>query len=110
MAGRPKGLPKTGGRQKGVTNKATRGFLEAQRELQQRFDEELSKKFGDGTKLDALIETLVKNAISGDAEALRVVMDRWAGRPKQDIGLTGADGGKMEMVVTVVGDRAKISE
>lgn len=83
---------KTGGRQKGSANKANRGFLEAQAELQRRFDHELKKKFGSGTKLDALIETLVKNAIIGDSDSIRVVMDRWAGRPKQDIGLTDGEG------------------
>ena len=93
----PKGT-RIGGRKKGTPNKATRGFLEAQAELQRRFDKELSKKFGGGTKLDALIETLVKNAILGDGEALRVVMDRWAGRPKQDIGLTAPGGGTITII------------
>lgn len=92
---------KTGGRKKGVTNKATRGFLEAQAELQKRFDRELAKKFGSGTKLDALIETLVKNAIVGDSESIRVVMDRWAGRPKQDIGLTAAQGGSITIISNI---------
>jgi|SRR5882757_9663594 len=89
---------KTGGRKKGVVNKKTRSFLEAQSQLQERFDRELCKKFGAGTKLDALIETLVKNAILGDSESIRVVMDRWAGRPKQDIGLTAPGGGTITII------------
>jgi|SRR5579859_4698791 len=100
---------KTGGRKAGTPNKATRGFLEAQAELQKRFDAELNKK-GKGKKksrLDDLIESLVTRAIAGDSEAQRIVMDRWAGRPKQHIEATGPNGGKMEMVVTLVGERAK---
>lgn len=89
---------KTGGRKAGTPNKASRGFLEAQGELQKRFDAALQKKHGAGTKLDALIDSLVTRGINGDSEAIRVIMDRWAGRPRQSLDLEAGEGTTIQLV------------
>jgi hypothetical protein len=115
MAGRPKGTPKTGGRKAGVANKITRGFREAQAELQKLFDSALQDGYSakvyeeievrgrkmrrwtgeraptGKSNLMAFIEAQIVGAIEGDSTAAAVVMDRWAGKPQQHIKVDDED-------------------
>lgn len=77
MVGRPKGTPKSGGRQKGTPNKATAEI------------KELARKHG-----PACIKRLAKIAQSEDdakaIPAIRELLDRGYGRAAQPV--TGEDG------------------
>lgn len=90
MAGRPKGLPKTGGRQKGTPNKITADI----KEIAQSFGEEA-------------ITHLVEIARNGNAPpaarvaAVKEILDRGYGKAKQDVELTGANGGPVETVTRI---------
>lgn len=90
MAGRPKGLPKSGGRQKGTPNKITADI----KEIAQSFGEEA-------------ITYLVEIARNGDAPpaarvaAVKEILDRGYGKAKQDVELTGANGGPVETVTRI---------
>jgi hypothetical protein len=106
---------KTGGRVAGTANKVTRGFREAQAELQKLFDSALQDEYQepvyeeimvDGrkrrrftgtykpagkTNLVAFIQAQIRSAIEGDSTAAAVVMDRWAGKPQQRIKVDAED-------------------
>lgn len=90
MAGRPKGLPKSGGRQKGTPNKITADI----RELAQQFGEEA-------------IKSLVEIVRDGEAPhaarvaAIKEVLDRGYGKAKQGVELTGAEGGPLETITRI---------
>ncbi len=82
--GRPKGLPKTGGRQKGVLNKITRDIKALAAEHSE----------------DAL-NTLAQIAKSGESESARVaaansLLDRAYGKPRQEIEHSGNIGRRAE--------------
>lgn len=87
---RPKGLPKTGGRQKGTPNKVTADI----KEIAQSFGQEA-------------ITHLVEIARNGDAPpaarvaAVKEILDRGYGKARQDVELTGANGGPLETVTVV---------
>ncbi len=105
---------KTGGRKEGTPNKITRGFREAQAELQKLFDSALQDEYQEPvyetvevngqkkrrltgykpsgkTNLLAFIQAQVRSAIEGDSTAAAVVMDRWAGKPQQRIKVDDED-------------------
>lgn len=110
----PKGT-RIGGRKAGTPNKITRGFREAQAELQKLFDSALQDEYQepvfeevvvDGrkrrrftgkyqptgqTNLMAFIAAQIRSAIEGDSTAAAVVMDRWAGKPQQRIKVDDED-------------------
>ncbi len=76
--GRPKGLPKTGGRQKGTLNSATRDIKALAAEHS-----------------PAALATLVQIATAGESEAARVaaansLLDRAYGKPRQEIEHSGS--------------------
>lgn len=87
---RPKGLPKTGGRQKGTPNKVTADI----KEIAQSFGREA-------------ITHLFEIARNGDAPpaarvaAVKEILDRGYGKARQDVELTGANGGPLETVTVV---------
>ncbi len=80
MVGRPKGLPKTGGRQKGVTNHATRDIKARAQEF-----------------TDVALKALSEIALRGESESARVsaataLLDRAYGKPRQEIEHSGSIG------------------
>ncbi len=82
---RQKGTPKTGGRKKGVPNKATAEVKKAAQE-----------------HTEAAIKVLVEVAENGESEAARVsaanaLLDRGHGKPTQAI--TGEDSGPVRIIV-----------
>lgn len=87
---RPKGLPKTGGRQKGTPNKITADI------------KEIAQSFG-----HEAITHLVEIARNGDAPpaarvaAVKEILDRGYGKARQDVELTGTNGGPLETVTVV---------
>lgn len=90
MAGRPKGQPKTGGRQKGSLNKITADV----KVLAQEYGEEA-------------IKALVEIVRDGDAphaarvSAVKEILDRGYGKASQSVELTGAKGGPVETVTRI---------
>lgn len=90
MAGRPKGTPKTGGRQKGSPNKLTADI----KVLAQSFGEEA-------------IKGLIEIARDGEAPhaarvaAIKEVLDRGYGKAKQGIEMTGENGGPVETITRI---------
>ena len=86
-AGRPKGQPRTGGRQKGTPNKATAEL----RDIARQYTAEA-------------VETLVKIMLKGEAEAARIaaareLLDRGHGKATQVI--AGEGGGPVMTSVRV---------
>lgn len=90
MAGRPKGLPKSGGRQKGTPNKVTADI----KEIAQSFGEEA---------ITHLVEIARNGAAPPAARvaAVKEILDRGYGKAKQDVELTGANGGPVETVTRI---------
>ncbi|BAH98978.1 hypothetical protein WSS15_03310 [Acetobacter pasteurianus] len=85
MAGRKTGTPKTGGRQKGTPNKATREI----KEIAQAYT-------------DTAIATLAFIAENGESEAARVsaansILDRAYGKPRLALEHSGPDGQAIEV-------------
>jgi len=89
---RPKGTPKTGGRQKGTQNKITADI------------KELAQSFG-----DEAIKSLIEIVRDGEAPhaarvaAIREVLDRGYGKAKQGVELTGDGGGPVGFILEVAG-------
>ncbi len=91
---RPKGLPKTGGRQKGAKNKAT-----IEREVRQaRAREAYLRRIA--PKVEALADKQWALAQAEDGRLAQLViadmLDRLTGRAPQAIELTGKDGGPIK--------------
>jgi len=81
MVGRPKGIPKTGGRQKGTPNKSTAQIKELAREYGPAAIERLAEKAG-------LLEHLGKMPADTDAAqiaAIKELLDRGYGKATQPI-------------------------
>ncbi|WP_347467537.1 hypothetical protein [Burkholderia stagnalis] len=88
-AGRPKGYPKTGGRQKGTPNKVTADVKALAREYGPQMIHVLAK-----------IATSQAKSVPAAAKvaAARELLDRGYGKPTQHIG--GPDGGPIPLSVT----------
>lgn len=85
MAGRPKGLPKTGGRAKGTPNHATADI------------KALAQLYGAGA-IDTLAD-IMKNESAPEASriaAAKELIDRGFGKAVQTVQATGADGGPIQ--------------
>jgi hypothetical protein len=88
MMPRPKGLPKTGGRQKGSVNKATA-------DVKALAQEHGAEAIG---RLVRIIKTS-KNEVAVIA-ATREILDRGYGKAKQGVELSGADGGVFQVSIS----------
>ena len=86
--GRPKGLPKTGGRQKGTPNKLTAAKRATLAELAQAHTD---------TALSALVEVAQSGSDSARVAAAVAILDRGWGRPLQATELSGPDGGPVQI-------------
>jgi hypothetical protein len=89
MAGRPKGLPKTGGRQKGSLNRVTADV----KALAQNH----------GGEAIAMLATILTTSENDSARiaAAKELLDRGYGKSMQAVELSGADGGPIDHSVTV---------
>lgn len=86
---RPVGIPKTGGRKKGVPNKATASLKEAAQ-----------------VYTEQALQTLANIMTAGESEAARVaaansILDRGYGKPKQTVEASGPDGGPIQTEGTI---------
>jgi hypothetical protein len=87
--GRPKGYPKTGGRQKGTKNKTTPEV----KLLAQRYGEEI---------IDELYRIAVSSASDGDrVSAAKTLLERGYGRPANPIHFGGFDGGPLDITMVL---------
>ena len=86
--GRPKGLPKTGGRQKGTPNKLTAARRATLAELAQAHTD---------TALSALVEVAQTGSDSARVAAAVALLDRGWGRPLQATEVSGPDGGPVQI-------------
>lgn len=85
MAGRPKGLPKTGGRTKGTPNRVTADI------------KALAQTYGPDA-IDTLAE-IMRNEAAPEAariSAAKELIDRGFGKAVQTVQSTGADGGPIQ--------------
>lgn len=93
---RPVGIPKTGGRKKGVPNKATASLKDAA----QVYTEQAL----------ATLASIMLSASEGGAArvaAANALLDRGYGKPKQSVEASGPDGGAIETKATI--DPASLS-
>jgi hypothetical protein len=88
-AGRPKGLPKSGGRQKGTVNKNTADI------------KALAQQYG-AQAIETLV-TLMQQADSAQAQiaAAKELLDRGYGKPVQANEITGKDGESLHWAFSV---------
>lgn len=97
MPGRPKGLPKTGGRQKGTPNKATADIKAVAREYS-------------GDALDTLIKLLKRDDNpAAQLGAARELLDRGYGKPTQMVA-GDPDGDPIRAVTEIVLRGVRASE
>jgi hypothetical protein len=85
---RPKGLPKTGGRQKGSVNKATADVKALAQEH--------------GVEAIGRLVSIIKTSKSEMAviAAVKEILDRGYGKAKQGVELSGADGGAFQVIIS----------
>lgn len=83
MPGRPKGLPKTGGRQKGTPNKITAAKRATLAELAQQHTD---------TAIGALVEVCQTGTDAARVAAAVALLDRGFGRPVQMVEGPGPEG------------------
>ena len=93
--GRPKGIPKTGGRQKGTCNKTTLEVREFARSLLET-----------PTYKASLIARLEAGILSPAVESM--LWHYAHGKPRETVELTGADGGPIELTTLSLEDARKV--
>lgn len=103
MAGRPKGIVKTGGRKKGTPNKKTAAEREATADFFARIvDDEVEANFWrwfiTGYQiLDGKVVAIPPNVVS--FQAFKRAVEYKRGMPKEVIEHTGANGGRIEHTI-----------